>query len=62
VVKVPDTGFEPVHPPDATQDVVFADDHDNTDAALYAIDAGLAEIAIVGRGITTAATFVDVTA
>jgi len=50
VVKVPDNAWEPVQVPDARQDTVFVDDHDNTEVAPTAIEAGLVVKVKVGAG------------
>ena len=50
VVKIPDNALEPVQAPDARQDSVFVDDHDNTEVAPTAIEAGLVVKVKVGAG------------
>ncbi|MEI6067600.1 MAG: hypothetical protein WCP96_09690 [Methylococcaceae bacterium] len=49
VVKVPDVGCVPNHPPEAVHDVASVDDQVNTDVALFAIEAGLALKETVGN-------------
>ena len=50
VVIVPVYAWEPVQVPDARQDTVFVDDHDNTEVAPTAIEAGLVVKVKVGAG------------
>jgi hypothetical protein len=46
-------GWDPLHPPDALQEVVLVDDHVNNDVAPLLTVLGLAEIVTAGAGLVT---------
>ena len=56
---VPDVGCEPDQPPEAVQEVVFADDQDNVDDSPPAMDVGDAESDTEGRGCGATLTVTD---
>ena len=51
VLALPETGFEPLHPPDAVQEVALVDVHVNVLLAPLATDVGDADSVTVGAGV-----------
>ena len=51
VVWLPDVGLDPLHAPEAVQDVAFVDDQDNPLVAPEATEAGFALRVTVGAGV-----------